>query len=315
MKNARFGGCVVLSFFLILIMALTSCQNQREVETKAKIRFSAVYFDVHGTLLDSEYHVRPATISALQRFQNCGGKIGIATGGTLDQIQPYRMDIGPNLPIVLLNGALVLDPDSIKATSKAVRAIKATFIDPSVASVVVEKTRLLPTVRGIILQNDDSAVVDRDDPPFLKALKHFGISSYKVDKGLAHIADYHILEIIVEVQKDQGGAVRDVILPHVAGKAEATISGPYSVDVVASGISKAGAVVESLRSSSIEPMESLAFGDGDNDAEMLASVGVGVAMRNCSPATCKAAVIIIGDNNSDAIAQFFEKFVLTPDCQ
>lgn len=225
----------------------------------------------------------------------------------MEQVRPYLKDIAPNLSTVLLNGALV-----VYSTTKPPQI---TRLNSSVVLTVVEKTGLLPQVRGIILQNVDSAVVDRDDPSFMKALKHFGIDSFKVDKGLAHIADYQPLEIIIEVQKDQGVAIKDVILSYVSGKAEVVVSGPYSVEVVATGVSKAGAVAESLRSASIDPAETMIFGDGDNDAEMLANVGIGIAMKNCSPAACNAAVAKISDNNSDAIAQFFKKVVLTADCQ
>ncbi len=46
----------------------------------------------------------------------------------------------------------------------------------------------------------------------------------------------------------------------------------------------------------------IAFGDWDNDAGMLSSVGMGIAMANGSDKAKKSAKIITKDNNSDGIS-------------
>ena len=55
--------------------------------------------------------------------------------------------------------------------------------------------------------------------------------------------------------------------------------------------------------------EVAAFGDGDNDAEMLAFAGIGIAMENATPACLRAAAHVTKSNNEDGVAWGMEHFL------
>ena len=46
-----------------------------------------------------------------------------------------------------------------------------------------------------------------------------------------------------------------------------------------------------------------AFGDGDNDVDMLAYVGRGIAVANATPACLAAADLVTGRHDEDGVAQ------------
>lgn len=52
----------------------------------------------------------------------------------------------------------------------------------------------------------------------------------------------------------------------------------------------------------ILPKELAAFGDGDNDAEMLREAGIGIAVANASPKCLQAADYIVPGNDEDGVA-------------
>lgn len=54
----------------------------------------------------------------------------------------------------------------------------------------------------------------------------------------------------------------------------------------------------------ISPAETVAFGDGDNDAAMLAFAGAGVAVGNASPACRAAADFVTDDHDRDGVARW-----------
>ena len=70
------------------------------------------------------------------------------------------------------------------------------------------------------------------------------------------------------------------------------------------------AVLKALR---LKKAEAIAFGDGDNDLEMLRAVGTGVAMGNASHALKAIATDICGDVKDDGIYRYcLEKGLIGP---
>jgi len=59
----------------------------------------------------------------------------------------------------------------------------------------------------------------------------------------------------------------------------------------------------------ISPAQTAAFGDGDNDADMLAFAGCGIAVSNASPACLAAADRITGHFSEDGVAQAIHRLL------
>jgi hydroxymethylpyrimidine pyrophosphatase-like HAD family hydrolase len=82
------------------------------------------------------------------------------------------------------------------------------------------------------------------------------------------------------------------------------------IDVARPGNSKGRRLSEFIAQRKISPREVIAFGDQDNDREMLEFAGFGVAMGNSHPEVRACADWVAGDNDSDAIAEVLRRFVL-----
>ena len=59
----------------------------------------------------------------------------------------------------------------------------------------------------------------------------------------------------------------------------------------------------------VDPSQVVAFGDGENDKEMLTFAGLGVAMGNAHPACKAAADVVIGTCAEDGVSDFLEKLL------
>ncbi len=69
---------------------------------------------------------------------------------------------------------------------------------------------------------------------------------------------------------------------------------------------KASGLAYVLKELGLSPQHAVAFGDGDNDADMLAYAGLGVAMKNAMP-LCKDHADYIGKtNDEDGVAEIIE---------
>ena len=90
-----------------------------------------------------------------------------------------------------------------------------------------------------------------------------------------------------------------------------TSSVPYRIEISNGESGKASGLSYVLNLLGIAPAEVIAFGDGDNDADLLKYAGTGVAVQNAS-ALCKenADIILELSGNQDGVADFLEKNLL-----
>ncbi|HGA3813760.1 TPA: Cof-type HAD-IIB family hydrolase, partial [Streptococcus agalactiae] len=82
-----------------------------------------------------------------------------------------------------------------------------------------------------------------------------------------------------------------------------TRSSPYSMDVISEGQSKVKGIERVGQRYGFDLSEVIAFGDSDNDIEMLSQVGIGVAMGNASQQVRENARYTTADNNDDGISK------------
>ena len=78
------------------------------------------------------------------------------------------------------------------------------------------------------------------------------------------------------------------------------------------GVSKGMAIKEILSREGISLEESIAFGDGLNDLDMLSTVGKGLLMGNCNYKLTDALPDheVIGTNDEDGVARYLAEIFL-----
>jgi len=82
-------------------------------------------------------------------------------------------------------------------------------------------------------------------------------------------------------------------------------------DISRAGNTKGQRLAEYLAQQGILAQEVIAFGDQNNDKEMLELAGLGVAMGNSHDEVRDCADWVTGTNDSDGIAEVLQRFVLT----
>ena len=92
--------------------------------------------------------------------------------------------------------------------------------------------------------------------------------------------------------------------------AEVTYWHRGAVDVVPYGVSKASGIDELLKTYGLEPSETMAFGDGENDIEMLKHCGISVAMGNSPDFVKEEADYVTDDIDQDGLYNALKHFEL-----
>ena len=75
------------------------------------------------------------------------------------------------------------------------------------------------------------------------------------------------------------------------------------------GVNKATGLKDLCKRLNADPAGILAFGDGENDIEMLRYAGWGVAMANAPEAVRNAADEVIGTNEEQAVLAYLENLL------
>ena len=80
------------------------------------------------------------------------------------------------------------------------------------------------------------------------------------------------------------------------------------VEILHKDAGKYETLLELTKMLDVKMDEVMYFGDGPNDVKTLRAVGVGIAMGNAREITKKAADLVIGDNDTPAIAEFLKEY-------
>lgn len=81
------------------------------------------------------------------------------------------------------------------------------------------------------------------------------------------------------------------------------------IEINPKGVHKGRAVLKIAKENGILPEEIMAFGDAENDKEMLECVGYGIAMGNAMPQVKKVAFDVTDTNMNDGIAKAIYKYI------
>lgn len=288
--RTMFRRTIPIFLFAVYLLTITvSC------ESKPK-RYTVVYLDLDGTALDTTREVRVETIKAVRTFKEQGGRVGIATGRTLEQAKKAIKDIVPNLPIVLYNGGMTAD-----ARGKNLKVLGN--VDSETMQTCIKILSNHPDVNGLILHYPTVSISDRNSPRLVEfATNHDITLTFRSD--LFNLSSDSLIKILALCPAERTERVRDTLKSAIPMTSRVVIGSPVAVEVLPVSISK-GAAIKRIATEVGFSMEDLvAFGDSGNDIEMLKDAALGVAMWNGRQEAHDAADLIIGPNYSDAIAKF-----------
>lgn len=255
----------------------------------------AIFFDLDGTLLSPKTGLcSSATKAALHELKKRGILLCAATGRS-----PYEFELSPmikDLPfdaIVALNGLCCYDQEKV---------IYQRLFDKDDLALLID-TVTDGNFPCMIIKKDDMYINFINDH-VRKA--HTSIHSpLPKEKDIANaINEDVIMAMVYHSLEDDIHRTLSVLR-----KSHITRWHPYSVDVVPNGCSKKTGIDHILNKYHISWEEVMAFGDGENDHEMLKHAHIGVAMGNADPILLTGKFHITDTADQDGVVsalQFFQ---------
>ena len=267
------------------------------------MKYQAIIIDLDGTLLNDQHQVNPNNADAIKLALREGYQVTLASGRPHNLMLPYANQLGITAPMICCNGAYQYDP--VKQ-----RVNHSTIIEGEQLNQLLETLNIGQFNFTIYAQNGTFAT--QESAHFLGLKKQMEMNNAQ--------GDIAIIELIEELKARCGDVykilassddkvalcqLRDALKTYL----QADLSAPNKLDITGFGVNKGQATLCWLNQQNLTPKSTIAFGDGDNDAEMFRVVGEPVAMANASPALRGLANLIITDNNGCGIGEYLRQIV------
>jgi hydroxymethylpyrimidine pyrophosphatase-like HAD family hydrolase len=277
----------------------------------ARPRVRLLALDIDGTLLRSDKTISERTRHAIDRARESGVRLVLVTGRRQPSARRVAEELGGDVPLVLHNGALVVERGRVvrcrplprASARRAIRSGRAAGAEP-----------VLHCGSG----GEGWLFVDA-------AARPGGLVGYYLDRSRAEVRVVpDLLEAVDAEEPIQvmfGGARGDMeaLLPVLAAelgcaaRIERTVypsTGVVLLDVLDASVGKAEALGFLQQRWGIASSETLAIGDNWNDREMVETAGLGFVMGNAVPEMLALGLAALPTNDEDGVAHAIEEHIL-----
>ncbi|AGM26323.1 putative HAD superfamily hydrolase [Spiroplasma syrphidicola EA-1] len=275
-----------------------------------KIKLVAV--DLDGTSLNSQGLLSSRTVNTFQKLNQLGIKLVIASGRPLYQINHLVEKVGlkdENDYSIGLNGAVVgnnfngevLYEDHLPSNFIGQLCTEAQELGISTI-IMFENQQSTFNFLQIYCQNFNDGVTAHYFANFKsKSSQEVVLNKYKGETNLKigklfMAGSIATIATIVSNWQDRLEISHEVKIDHAI------------VEITKKGTNKAWGLKQLCQLSNIKPSEVMAFGNEQNDVEMLKWAGVGVAMANAGNHIKQHANTTCLSNDEDGVAEALEKY-------
>lgn len=260
-----------------------------------KRRFRLIALDVDGTIRDRDRQISDRTRTAIGRVREMGAYVTLATGRTFLSALSASNDLALTCPIITFQGAHVARPDGE----------------------ILWHTPLTSEMTGAALD----ALAGRDE---FDVMAYFGnevfvmeTSDWAIDYGERNSIPIHVVHsnkikagpmtrLVVRGDDDAIEALEVDLNDRFDGALYVTRSLSYFCEILHPDAGKDKAIDWLCSYLNISASDTLAFGNGYNDIQMLSEAGMGVAVDGGVPQAIAAADLVAPSMEDDGVARVLE---------
>ena len=272
----------------------------------------AVFFDIDGTLVNDRKSVLKSTKEAIKIVKEQGVLVGVATGRGPFFVKDLMDDLDLDFAVTY-NGQYIFNKDRVLFASPIDKGSLRQIISYAKAN---QKEIAMGTRQAVVGSrimsfglSPLSQLVSRFVPKFLTRTISNSFNrmvSKAVPQKEEDLLDlinqpiYQVLMLMTPEESEQAATT----LNHL----KFTRSNPFAADIINQGNSKLEGIRRVGKEYGFDLNQVMAFGDSDNDLEMLAGVGMSVAMGNGSSSVKEVAKHITTSNQEGGIHKALEYF-------
>ncbi|UPO90125.1 Cof-type HAD-IIB family hydrolase [Niallia sp. Man26] len=257
-----------------------------------------VAVDLDGTLLNYEKQVSEKNKKAIQEAYKSGIKIVIATGRSLISARDIFNNLGIDGYLIVLNGALVKEGMSNKTLfcsrlpkEALVKSLEVGYQEGATVIFNTENRNYHIPFTGNGESKQDFLKMRGDvvEMDFKKMMEILQTDTPKIMKVAFASDDSKRLKRIQRLMNEENF--------------NPVFSDTHLIEMMDFGINKGSSLLKICQQLNIDPNDIVAFGDQENDMQMIQLAGLGIAMGNATNKLKVVADEIIGMNNESAVGE------------
>lgn len=254
----------------------------------------AVFFDIDGTLVSFNTRQIPeSTKKSIEKIRSGGIKVFIATGRHFSSIT--NLDNTEFDGYVTMNGCYCLtDPDNV---------IFKKSIDPADINAFIDYLQQVREFPCVFVEEHQLTMnyTDEETDYLMNLLKTNSLPINPLD----YYRDKELFQLTAFFKRSQEEEVMS-ILPNCS----AMRWYPTFADVISKGADKGVGIDKFCEYFGFTKEETMAFGDGGNDVEMLRHAGIGVAMGNAREEVKRVADHVTDSVDNNGVLKALRHFGL-----
>ncbi len=255
--------------------------------------------DLDGTLLQEDHSLAPQTIAAIRKLHDSGRTFAIATGRHHTDVADLAKRIDRPIGMISCNGGMAIAPNG--------EVIASAYIPIKISAAIVRH----PMPAGVFLNM-------YTDHNWYALETNEQLQAYSEKAGFqCELVEVDFLESEQAVKfflwGDREGllALQTELEEKYQGQLDCLFSLPWCLEVMPAGVSKASAVDALCNHLGLNAKQVMAFGDGENDIDMLKYAGFPKIMENAAPSVKEAVphAEVIGHAHQLGVANYIDKVV------
>ena len=267
--------------------------------------YKLIALDVDGTIRTAGSPIAERTRSAVDAVRRAGAIVTLATGRTFGSATQTCGILGIEVPIATSQGAYIANPVSANPVSKKPLLHRTLTTDMALAALDALQDHTSDDGTQAVAYHSERIYVDRMSEWAAGYGQRTEMDVVLVD-DLREVADERLTRIVA-VGKDHDIEILErEVMPELSNRMLVTRSLPYFCEILHPQGGKEDALAWMCDRFGIRQSETVAFGNGYNDIQMLEWVNLGIAVGDAVPEALAAADIIAPAFAEHGVAQVLE---------
>ena len=263
--------------------------------------------DMDGTLLDPRGQLDlPRLEKILDKLDHRGVRFVIATGNEVHRMRQLLEHLVDRVVLVVANGARIFENDKLLQAQTWDDAMVDRALDHFKGRECQDQFVVTAMNGGFVKKGTVFTELDKFMTP--EMIEQLYQRMNFVDEFDPNLFG-GVLKMSMVVGEERLDSVLQEINDLFDGHVRAVSSGYGCIDILQDGIHKAWGLVELLKRWNLKPEQIMAFGDSENDIEMLELAGISYAMENAEEAVKRIATKVAPANSQAGVYKVLENWL------